>query len=108
MNHLKFDLQRLIAILEGAEELRRMRLYRKLRELIPVPGPDTKVSEELAPLAKILYEPPTILYEPPFPLRLHIDPPEFPVAHLVEMVAAARQICHNNLEYLDSLDKQLK
>jgi hypothetical protein len=98
MSNGSFDLQRLKTILELEKELRMLRAYQKLSDLIP--GRDAEVSEALAPFAKILYE-------PPFPVFPHKDPTPQP-GRVLEMVVTARQICHRNLEYLDSLEAKLR
>jgi hypothetical protein len=49
-----------------------------------------------------------VLYEPPFPIILHKDPPkpDDPPLMVMGMIAAAKQVCHENLEYLDKLEEK--
>lgn len=95
----------LIKILQLEQEVRMMKALQMAEHELPIKT--MKGPEDIW-----IYLPPhidEILYQPPFPIILHKDPPRPPyaAADLKIMITAARAICEKGLMVLESLEAEL-
>lgn len=107
LEHADLTLVRLVQILEGEKQIRVIKAMRAAERKSPIKSSPTTIGKWVYTVTPEIEE---ILYEPPFPLILHKDPPRptGPLEDLKVMISAAQVICTRNLEYLKNLQAELE